>query len=160
VAKYSARNRISITQIALMEFLRFVFCVVCIAYFYNLIGTSPRFPFSDYASEFFAVCRTAFVAIAISSWLLWLSRHWTRSFRTLLGLALLTQICLTAYGIIGCCHNSSTWLNPSTFFAEYNWLTFILEIGPLVSISTSALTFIFLWEWKFERSSSRETESL
>ena len=35
--------------------------------------------------------------------------------------------------------------SPSTLFSEYNWLTFILEVGPLVSLSAVLLTSAVLW---------------
>jgi hypothetical protein len=35
--------------------------------------------------------------------------------------------------------------SPSTLFSEYNWLTFILEVGPLVSLSAVLLTSAVFW---------------
>jgi hypothetical protein len=60
-----------------------------------------------------------------------------------------TQLSLTLYAILGWQPVSDRLgpINiffPSTFFAEYNWLTFIFEVAPLTSIASSLLLYEFL----------------
>jgi hypothetical protein len=37
------------------------------------------------------------------------------------------------------------FVSPSTLFGEYNWLTYIFEVGPLVSIAAALLTCVGIW---------------
>ena len=56
--------------------------------------------------------------------------------RIALQVGLGTQAILAILAVVG-------WLSPispSLFFAEYNWLTFILEVGPVVSATVMLLT--------------------
>ncbi|MGB6932667.1 MAG: hypothetical protein WBD91_07805 [Acidobacteriaceae bacterium] len=60
---------------------------------------------------------------------------------------------LTIYGIAGCggvlggnlniggWHLSTDVVFPSTFFSEYNWLTFIFEVGPATSLFSALLLY-------------------
>ena len=58
-----------------------------------------------------------------------------------------TLVSLALFSIAGCQGNLGQFSNfffPSTFFAEYNFLTFIFEIAPTTSIAASLLLYTFL----------------
>ncbi len=62
---------------------------------------------------------------------------------TLLRVGVPIQIFLSIYAIVGLqLRGKQELIFPSTFFAEYNWLTFILEVAPTVSVATSLLLFL------------------
>ncbi len=61
------------------------------------------------------------------------------SWRTGLGI----QISLTLFAIAGWQITTSLDLIfPSTFFAEYNWLTFILEVAPATAVAAAVLLYL------------------
>jgi hypothetical protein len=62
--------------------------------------------------------------------------------------AVATQATLTLFAVLGLQLAIASrqlplgdWVFPGTFFAEYNWLTFILEVAP----ATSVAAFILLY---------------
>jgi hypothetical protein len=62
--------------------------------------------------------------------------------------AVATQATLTLFAVLGLQLAIASrqlplgdWVSPSTFFAEYNWLTFTLEVAP----ATSVAAFILLY---------------
>jgi hypothetical protein len=128
----------------------FLFCAIAVVYFYGLQNGRTLDPFRSYSEELTAVLRTALTASVLSSWGVWVALRGKRSFGSiLLRMGLATQLSLTLYAILGWQPISDRLgpLNiffPSTFFAEYNWLTFIFEVAPLTSIASSLLLYAFL----------------
>ena len=123
----------------------FLSCSALIAVSYDLLGEPPLFPFSTHGQEARAVISTAFVATGFLSWIVFLSASKKRTLLNLFIAALSAQASLTVYAILSW-STPSTWLNPSTFFAEYNWLTFIFEVSPALSIIVSVLLFGLVWK--------------
>jgi hypothetical protein len=37
------------------------------------------------------------------------------------------------------------FISPPALFSEYNWLTYIFEVGPLISVMAALLTAAALW---------------
>jgi len=128
----------------------FLFCAVAVAYCYGLQNGRTLDPFKSYSEELAAVLRTALTASVLSSWGVWVVLRGKRSFWSILPrMGSATQISLTLYAILGWQPVSDRLgsLNiffPSTFFAEYNWLTFIFEVAPVTSIASSVLLYAFL----------------
>jgi hypothetical protein len=115
-----------------------------IAAAYDLFKAPPPFPFRDYRQEVVAVFHVALVSTCFLSWIIFSGSSGVRSFTSLLVAILKAQASLTIYGLLGW-RLPSTWINPSTFFAEYNWLTFILEVSPPLSIISGMLLFALVW---------------
>jgi hypothetical protein len=121
-------------------------CALAIVYFYGLLGTATVDPFKDHLDQVITASRTALIATLASSWAIWFGarpRHslWMAALRT--GFA--TQISLTLYALLG--WRSPSFLNvifPATFFAEYNWLTFILQVAPVTAIASGILSYLTL----------------
>jgi hypothetical protein len=55
-----------------------------------------------------------------------------------------TQVLLTLRSVLSLYFDGLPY-SPSTMFAEYNWLTFILEVGPIVSLASVLLTIGVMW---------------
>jgi len=59
-----------------------------------------------------------------------------------------TQASLTVYAIVGMQVATANWRSPfdfifrPSFFAEYNWLTFIMEVAPVTSIAAGVLLLL------------------
>lgn len=122
---------------------------MAIAYFYDLTH-SLKYPFESVSPQTITAFRTALIATLVSSWVAWLYVRRERQARTAaLRTALASQAMLTLFVLIGfqldphrICRRD--WVFPSTFFAEYNWLTFIFEIAPATSVAALFLMYLFL----------------
>jgi hypothetical protein len=115
-------------------------------YFYDLWGTGTFYPFKTHAEQRVAVFLTAFAATLSSAWAIWFGTWRKRSLTMMmLRTASATQASLTVYAIVGM---QANWRSPfelifpSSSFAEYNWLTFILEVAPVTSIAGGALLLL------------------
>jgi hypothetical protein len=137
--------------IATAWILTFLCCALAMAYFYGLLSGGLFDPFKNYTEEGLAVLRTAFPATLLSSLAIWIGikgNHGLRGIFLRTGIA--TQISLTLYAIAGWQPISDhlgavNLIFPGTFFAEYNWLTFILEVAPVTSLSASLLLCLYFW---------------
>jgi hypothetical protein len=106
-------------------------------------------PSETHFEQGIAVLRTVLAATLTSSWAIWLGAGQKRGLAmTLLRTGFPTQLALTLNAIAG--WRSPASLNlifPSTFFSEYNWLTFILEVAPITTVRASLLLFLsFRWD--------------
>jgi len=118
-----------------------VSCVLAIVYFYGLLRGADIYPLGGDREQGIAAARTAVFATVVSFWAIWIAtkpgvRLTTALWRVELGI----QISLTLFAIAG--WQSASRLDlifPSTFFAEYNWLTFILEVAPATSVAAALL---------------------
>ena len=125
-------------------------CAMAMAWFYDLFDGGTIYPFKSHWGLRFAVLRTASIATLASSWALWFGTRRRRSLpMTLLRIGFATQISLTLFAILGSgiVLGSTRWsvvdvVFPSTFFSEYNWLTFIFEVAPTTSLAASLLLFL------------------
>jgi hypothetical protein len=122
-------------------------CAVAMIYFYSLLESGILYPFHSKFEECVVSSRTALFATLVSSWAIWLGAKPKRSIvMALLLTGFATQLSLTLYAVVGW-EPISSWLGhvdfifPSTFFAEYNWLTFIFEVAPVTSIAACLLLF-------------------
>lgn len=127
-------------------------CALAIAFFYGLgrEGTTI-YPFKDRAEQTWAVLQTSAAATLSSSWGIWFGARRKRSpAMNMLRTAFATQVSLTFYSIIGMqlatknLRSAFDLIFRSTFFAEYNWLTFILEVAPVTSCGATLLLLVFL----------------
>lgn len=122
----------------------FVCCALAIVRFYGLLHGHDVYPLGGNREQAIAAVRTGLIATFASSWAIWIgtsqrSRLTTALWRT--GLA--TQISLTLFAIAGWQSPPSLDLIfPSTFFAEYNWLTFIFQVAPATAIAASFLLYL------------------
>ena len=126
----------------------FLSCALAIGYFYNLWHEAP-YPYGTRLELIFAALRTALIATLGSSWSLWLALGSKRSYaKTLVLNGIAIQVSLTLYAIGGPLTEGDSslaqFLLPATFFAEYNWLTFIFEVGPVTAIAASLLLWLAL----------------
>lgn len=126
-----------------------LFCIVAMIYFYGLFGAGIIYPFRNHSEQGFAVFRTAVTATIVSSWAIWLGARGRRGLGSiLLRTGLATQASLALYAIVGLRMATADWRSPldfifpATFFAEYNWLTFILEVAPVTSVAASLLLYL------------------
>jgi hypothetical protein len=129
-------------------------CAIAISYFYGLLGPGILFPFKTHAEEMMAATRTALAATSISVWAIWFgSRSRGGISANLLWAGLGVQATMTLYSILGLqvCISvdsiSTELFFPSTFFAEFNWLTFIFEIAPVTALS-SCLLLLMTARWR------------
>jgi hypothetical protein len=132
-------------------------CSLAIVYFYGVFGAGRMYPFKSHFEQVAAVLRTSLTATILSSWAIWFgARRGNRSAIVALWTGLATQISLTLYGIAGCggvlggdftiggWRGSTDLVFPSTFFSEYNWLTFIFEVAPVTSLTASLSLYALL----------------
>jgi len=120
-------------------------------YFYGLFGAGIIYPFRNHFEQGIAVFRTALTATILSSWAIWFGARGKGELGSiLLKTGLATQASLTLYAIVGLQVAIADWRSPldlifpATFFAEYNWLTFILEVALVTSVAASLLLYLFL----------------
>ena len=110
-------------------------------FFYGLWGAGVKDPFRTHLEQNIAALRTALFATLACSPVLWFGAKQARSFPTaILKTGIATQVLLTLYALAG--WQSPGILNlifPSTFFAEYNWLTFIFEVAPVTAITAGLI---------------------
>lgn len=134
-------------------------CIVCalaIHYCYGLHGTDTLWPYKNLLEQQSAILRTALIGTLGSSWAIWFGARRGRNPRTFaLWAAFGTLITLVLYGIAGCGgvlggnHANGYWngvsnfVFPSTFFAEFNFLTFIFEIAPTTAVAEFILLYSF-----------------
>jgi hypothetical protein len=117
-------------------------CALAIVYFYNPLRGHDLYPLGN--REQVIAARTAVIATLVSLWAIWIGtkqecRLTTAFCRTGLGV----QISLTLFAVAG--WQSPPSLNlifPSTFFAKYNWLTFIFQVAPATAIAASLLLYL------------------
>jgi hypothetical protein len=127
-------------------------CALAIVFFYG-VGHAGTYiyPFKDRSEQVVAALQTAIAAMLISSWAIWfgISRKRSRGMAVLQA-ALATEASLTIYALAGLQLAIRDWRSPldlifpSTFFAEYNWLTFILEVAPVTSCAVTIFLFLRL----------------
>jgi hypothetical protein len=61
--------------------------------------------------------------------------------------AIWTEVSLTVFSLVGMQIALTNWRSPldlifrTTFFGEYNWLTFVLEVAPVTSCVVGLLLF-------------------
>lgn len=129
-----------------------VSCVCCasaIIYFYGLDhAATVIYPFRSHTEQGAAVVETAVVAMLCSSWAIWFGLNQKRSPRRMaLRGAVGTEVSLAVFSVVGLQVALANWRSPldlifrSTFFAEYNWLTFVLEVAPVTSCVVGLLLF-------------------
>lgn len=127
---------------------------LAIHYFYGLHGADTLWTYKNLPEQDIAIFRTGLTGALASSWAIWFGARRSRNPRTFaLWAALGTLITLVLYGIAGCggvlggnykngyLNEVSEFIFPSTFFSEFNFLTFIFEIAP----TTAAAEFILLY---------------
>ena len=124
-------------------------CVCCsgaIFYFYGLHGAATLYPYKSQFEQDIVVFRTALIATVASSWAIWFGKwrgHGPGIVMLRNGLA--TLLTLVLYGVAGCggvlggVHGSTFFIFPSTFFSEFNFLTFIFEVAPTVAVAEALL---------------------
>jgi hypothetical protein len=142
----SPDRRVGLTCALLVWLGSWLCCGLAIVYFYNLSG-STYYPFESRSQQIITAFRTALIATIISSGISWLvTASKPRLRMSMLRVALTTQAILTLFALSGHRLAISTrqlpildWGFPSIFFAEYNWMTFILEVAPATSIA------VLLW---------------
>jgi hypothetical protein len=123
-------------------------CASAIVYFYNLLHGHDLYPLGGNREQGVAALRTAVIASLVSLWAIWIgTRQEYRLAVVFLRTGLAVQVCLTLFALAG--WQSPSWLGPifpSTFFAEFNWLTFIFEVAPATAIAASLLLYLsFRW---------------
>ena len=131
-------------------------CGLAILYFYSLLN-GIEYPFESRFQQAVVALRIALIATIISSGAASLIIRRNVRVRTAMWLtAFANQAMLTVFAVIGLQLATSqtetavlNWAFPSTFFAEYNWLTFILEVAPATSVSAFALVYL---SWKLSAS--------
>ena len=128
-------------------------------YFYNMaLGATVVYPFKSRTEQGAAIVETAVIATLCSSWAIWfgLSRKRSRIIMALCA-AIGTEVSLAVFSVVGLQSGLGDWsssLDPifrSTFFAEYNCLTFILEVAPVTSCVVGLLVF---WVARVDRGAS------
>jgi hypothetical protein len=134
-------------------------CIVCalaIHYFYDLHGAATLWPYQSLFEQDVAILRTAVIGTIASSWAIWFGARRGRNPRSFaLWAALGVLVTLILYGWAGCggvlggdskiagWNKVVEFLFPSTFFAEYNFLTFIFEIAPATALAAVLLLYLF-----------------
>lgn len=120
----------------------YVCCGLAIICCYGLLSAGTLYPFKSHLEQIAAAARTAATATLTSVWVLWLGGTRKRNIATLLlrtGFGVWASLAL--YAIVGFRVSGwGTWLDlifPSTFFAEFNWLTFIFEVAPVTALAAS-----------------------
>ena len=132
-------------------------CAAAMVHFYGLHGTATLYPYKNQLEQDVVILRTALIAILASSWAIWFGARRRHSFgMVLLRTGLATQSTLTLYGVAGCggvfggdfniagWRGSTDFIFPATFFSEYNWLTFILQVAPIVAIAEGLMLYLAL----------------
>jgi hypothetical protein len=124
-------------------------CALAMICFYGLWGTGTIYSFKTHAEQGAAVLQTASAATLSSSWAIWFGTRRKRSLTMMiLRTASATQASLTVYAIVGMQVATANWRSPfdfifrPSFFAEYNWLTFIMEVAPVTSIAAGVLLLL------------------
>jgi len=125
-------------------------CVCCagaIFYFYDLHDAGMLYPFKSPFDQGLGLVRTALIATIASSWAIWFGvKRGQGPVRAMLRTGLATLLTLVLYGFAGCggvlgsVHGSTDFIFPSTFFSEFNFLTFIFEVAPTVAVAEALLT--------------------
>ncbi len=134
-------------------------CITCglaFHYFYGLHGAATLWPYKSLLDQYIVIFRTALICTIASSWAIWFGARRGSNPRTFaLWAALGILITLVLYGIAGCGgvlggdSNIAEWnlvknlIFPSSFFSEYNFLTFIFEIAPTTAIVEVLLLYFF-----------------
>jgi hypothetical protein len=131
-------------------------CAMAIVHFYGLHGAT-LWPYKRQYEQNVVIFRTALIATLLSSWTVWFGARKKHRFATvMLRAGLASQVTLTLYGIAGCggvlggdyhaafWRRSSDFIFPSTFFAEYNFLTFIFQVAPVMAIVEGFILFLSL----------------
>jgi hypothetical protein len=131
-------------------------CALAIHYFYGLHGAATLWPYKSLFEQDVAIARTAAIGTVASSWAIWFGARRgrnTRSFALWAGLGILVTLVL--YGWAGCggvlggdsrivaWNEVTEFVFPSTFFAEFNFLTFIFEIAPVTALAEVLLLYLF-----------------
>lgn len=130
---------------ALITAATWLCCAISILYFYGLTGEPALYPFQSYIGEILAVIRTSLMATVLSLGVVWIGSHRGDSPKKALLLAgVYFQASLSVYALAGW-YFHTTWLTPSTFFAEYNFLTFALEVAPTTSAAGVVLLYLVGW---------------
>jgi hypothetical protein len=124
-------------------------CALAIVCFYDLLRGHNLYPLGGGPAQSIAAMKTAVIATLVSSWAIWIGtgqecRLPMAFWRT--GLAV--QGSLTLLGVAGWQSPASLdFIFPSTFFAEFNWVTFIFEVAPVTAIAASLLVYLsFRWK--------------
>jgi hypothetical protein len=126
-------------------------------YFYDLHGAATLYPYKSQFEQDIVIIRTALIATVASSWAIWFGvrRGHSRGI-VMLRTGLATLLTLALYGVAGCggvlgggwtiggWHSSTDFIFPSTFFSEFNFLTFIFEIAPTVAVTEALLAGLCL----------------
>lgn len=129
-------------------------CAVAIFYFYGLHNDAANmYPFKRPLDQDIVVIRTALIATIASSWAIWFgTRRGQSRGIVMLRSGLATLLTLVLYGVAGCggvlgsVHGSTDFIFPSTFFSEFNFLTFIFEVAPTVAVAEALLLGLcFRW---------------
>ena len=140
---YPASTYVRIAGVAFVSWLIFV---AAFTYFYDLTLDPPRYPYRDVHSEAIGVCIVALFGILCSGWTWFLASRTSRKLtfaRALLLCGLGTLVSLYGFTFIGI-QLAQTTRAFDIFFAEYNFLTFLFEVAPCVSILAAGLAFLFL----------------
>lgn len=119
-------------------------CALAIVFYFGLLRAGTVDPFRSHFEQVVAALRTALVATVASLWaILFGLRGKHRLAIAMLRTGLAMQFSLTLYALLGWRSPSSlNLIFPSTFFAEYNWLTFIFEVAPTTAIAASLLSVL------------------
>jgi hypothetical protein len=110
-------------------------------YFYGLVDAAPRFPFKTGHQQIVALSVTSLMGTLVSSWALVFGSKGQRIGSIILRTGLGIQISLTLYAVAGW-RLPSTYITPSVFFSEFNWMTFIFEVAPATSIAACVLLLV------------------
>jgi hypothetical protein len=153
--KLSQSSRIVGTALALTGTC--LCCAVAIVHFYGLHGAATLWPYKSQFEQNLVIIRTALIATLVSSWAVWFGARRKHNFvPVMLRTGLATLVTLALYGFAGCggvlggdYHNAiggllSDLIFPSTFFAEFNFLTFIFQVAPVVAIAEGILLYFAL----------------
>jgi len=124
-------------------------CALAIIYFYSLLTAGVLYPFKSHFEQVVSGLRTAVFATLAASWAIWLGMRGKRSLSiTMLKAGVATQASFTVFAVIGLrvaiasLRSPLDLVFPSTFFDEYNWLTFILEVAPVTSATAGVLLYL------------------
>lgn len=132
--------------IAIAELGTCLCCALAIVFYFGLLGAGTVDPFRSHFEQGIAALRTAFIATSVSLWAIFFGSKGKHRFAVVMlrtGLAM--QFSLTLYALLGWRSPSSlNLIFPSTFFAEYNWLTFIFEVAPTTATAAGLLSALCL----------------
>jgi hypothetical protein len=126
----------------------FIVFALALIYFFDWHWTNPDFPLRSYSEKIFPILITSLIATLLAIVPIWLGAMGRHKFGMIFlrtGLAL--QASLTLYAMAGCqgvlggYEHISSHIFPSTFFAEYNFFTVMLEVAPVTSIAPSLLLY-------------------